>query len=201
VSGNSTSNTYWNRIVLTPSVISAGTEMSRISLFCITMLMLLAGALIVSSESNNNKPIRSQQRHVKLANAGGIKGRSSPSNGRSSASIDLDGGRSSGKASLAPLFNVKLAATAVKDEVIDIFESIAFATSAKERVENTFDVIRRHKFLLSAGAVALVLKSTVGGKGLVENYIKNISLVIFHPNLVIIHIANISAATRPLINI
>jgi hypothetical protein len=155
--------------VFTSSVITAGTEMSRISLFCITMLMLLAGALIVSSESNNNKPIRSQQRHVKLANAGGIKGRSSPSNGRSSASIDLDGGRSSGRASLAPLFNVKLAATAVKDEVIDIFESIAFATSAKERVENTFDVIRRHKFLLSAGAVALVLKSTVGGKGLVEN--------------------------------
>lgn len=143
--------------------------MARLSLFCITMLMLFTGAIIVSSESNNNKPIRSQQRHVKLVNTGGIKGRSSASNGRSSASIELEGGRVSTKTTLAPLFNAKLAVTAVKDEVIDIFESIAFATSAKERVDNTFDAIRRHKLLLSAGAVALVLKSTVGGKGLVEN--------------------------------
>ena len=123
---------------------------------------MFSGALIVSSESNNNKPIRSQQRHVKLANTGGIKGRSSASSGRSPASIDLENGRGSAKTTTR--FNAKLAATAVKDEVIDIFESIAFATSAKERFENTFDAIKRHKFLLSAGAVALVLKSTVGGK-------------------------------------
>ena len=135
------------------------------SLFCFVRLAFIVVALIAISkaENNNNKPIRSQQRHRNLASPTSIGGRGAPTNDRSS-SMTSNGNKIS-SSSPAPLLTLKLAAQAVREEVTDIVESIVFAESNSERLENAFDAIKRHKLLLSASAVAIVLKSTLGGKG------------------------------------
>ena len=128
-------------------------------IFVVAALMATAVA-----ESNSNKPIRSQQRQMKLASPSGIGARGMSSSDRSS-SANSNENRNSVKDRSAPLFSLRVAVTEVKDEVTDIFESIVFADNNSERLENAFDAIKRHKLLLSASAVALVLKSTMGGKG------------------------------------
>ena len=132
---------------------------STILLMALLVVMMVA----IAAESNNNKPIRSQQRHATSIITPKIGARGASSTGRS-ASIDTKESRKSGSIS-DPLFSLKSAATAIKDEMTDIFESIVYAESASERLENTLDVIRRHKLLISASAVAIVMKSTMGGKG------------------------------------
>lgn len=132
-----------------------------ISFLCFSILLVST----VAAESNSNKPLRSQQRHVKLSTASGIKGRGSPSVASGTRATDSKNSKMTSKTKPNSLVNLKLAATAVKDEVIDIVESIVFAESGSERLENTIDIIRRHKFLLTAGSAALVLKTQIGGKG------------------------------------
>ena len=130
-----------------------------IAFLCYSLLL----ASIATAESNSNKPIRTQQRPVKLSTVSGIKGRgSSPTSSGGRVSKDS---KIKSKTKPISLFNLKLAATAVKDEVIDIVESIVFAENSSERLENTIDIIRRHKLLLTAGSAALVLKTQIGGKG------------------------------------
>ena len=129
------------------------------------MVVVVAAFMATAvSESNSNKPIRSQQRQMKLASPSGIGARGM-STGERSSSINSNENRNSVKDRSAPLFNLRVAVKEVKDEVTDIFESIVFADNNSERLENAFDAIKRHKLLLSASAVALVLKSTMGGKG------------------------------------
>jgi hypothetical protein len=119
----------------------------------------------LKAESNSNKPIRSQQRHVKLTSSNDISGRGVSSSQISSRPTEMSDSKSPRSSRSAPLFNMKVAATAVKDELTDIFESIVYADSASERLENSFEIIKRHKLLLSFGAAALVLKTQIGGKG------------------------------------
>lgn len=137
-------------------------QLTKLFVF-ITLLSVVI--TFVKAESNSNKPIRSQQRHVKLTTSNDINGRGVSPTQRTSRSTDTNDSKSPLSKRSAPLFNMKVAATAVKDELTDIFESIVFADSASERLENSFEIIRRHKFLLSVGAAALVLKTQIGGKG------------------------------------
>ena len=51
-------------------------------------------------------------------------------------------------------------AFAVKDEVINCFDSVAYAKNNEERFENTIDILYRHRGIIGAGAMALVLKTT-----------------------------------------
>ena len=132
-----------------------------IAFLCFSLLLVS----IATAESNSNKPIRTQQRHVKLSTVSGIKGRGSSSVASGGRATDSKDSKIASKTKPISLFNLKLAATAVKDEVIDIVESIVFAENSSERLENTIDIIRRHKLLLTAGSAALVLKTQIGGKG------------------------------------
>lgn len=134
---------------------------SVIAFLCFSLLLVA----ITTAESNSNKPLRSQQRHAKLTSVSGIKGRGSSSIVSGSRTTDSKDSKGALKIKPTSIFNLKLAATAVKDEVIDIVESIVFAENSSERLENTIDIIRRHKFLLTAGTAALVLKTQIGGKG------------------------------------
>mmetsp|Transcript_2822 Transcript_2822/g.2957 ORF Transcript_2822/g.2957 Transcript_2822/m.2957 type:complete len:173 (+) Transcript_2822:377-895(+) len=133
---------------------------------CLALIVFIVGLLPFAVAEHANKLFSGRtQRHVKLkGNTGlnGVRGSNVSGNERSSSS----GSESTKfmKAATRPLFNIKLAATSVKDEVTDIFDSIVFAESGAERIENTLSVIRRHKLLLAGGTLALVLKTTYGGK-------------------------------------
>jgi hypothetical protein len=136
------------------------------NLFFVVVLVSTLSTLTVAE--NNNKVMIKAQRHAKLNNPGIIRGKGPDSSSAGSSSSKSEQ-KSLLKAATKPLITMKSAATAIKDEVVDIFDSIVYAESAGERLENTFDALRRHKVLLTVGATAFAIKSTIGGKRLDMN--------------------------------
>ena len=53
---------------------------------------------------------------------------------------------------------VKNIAIGIKDEVVDCFDSIVFAETNSERLDNLFDIAYRHRPILAAGALIVVGK-------------------------------------------
>ena len=53
---------------------------------------------------------------------------------------------------------VKNIAIGIKDEVVDCFDSVVFAETNTERLDNLFDIAYRHRPILAAGALIVVGK-------------------------------------------
>lgn len=108
----------------------------------------------VSAEGK--KVIRAQQKHqIKLQPYG-----SSSLSINSAISSKFNGK----KLALPSLSTIKMVATSAKDEIVDIFESIVYAETGEERLENTIDIMKRHKNVIAVVGGGLVLKKILGYK-------------------------------------
>ena len=52
-------------------------------------------------------------------------------------------------------------ATSIRDEVVDIFDAVAFAENHEERFENVVDIAIRHRGVLGALALGMALKTAM----------------------------------------
>jgi hypothetical protein len=60
--------------------------------------------------------------------------------------------------------NIQSLLASAKDEIVDIFDSIAFAETNEERLGNIVDIVHRHKLIISAGVLIGAAKYTFAGK-------------------------------------
>lgn len=137
-------------------------------MFLVIFLLFCAICLVNSTENKISykskayslKPISPVQSKIDARQQKVISDKSMKSNNQNQESPSHQHSTSSAKRTAPQDLFVGIA-RAARDEAIDIFDSLAYAESNKERFETVVDIAIRHKTILAAASVALLLKKAV----------------------------------------